>query len=503
MGYMVDSEIERKILKIFNDQNPWWFGEKIRGYKEFKRRDYWTLIEKIDLLRDKSKKIMMITGLRQIGKSTILFQLIDFLIKTRDVEPRKILFLSFDYPSFIQSPEVHFDDLMEIYSTRILKKPFKQISEETYTYIFLDEICKLKNWDRILKGWYDLGYPIKFIVSDSSCAYLLRGSESLIGRITPYLMFPFKFVDLVRYYKEKEKKHEEARKIDDSGLLLRSSFYKASENKDPKIFFNSIQEVYPSISYLEEEIKIFLQRYILVDGFPGLLPIEDLFECSEQLRYYINLTLAKDLVRVFNIRNMKAMEDLVALIAEESAQKMNYESLCRNLSIGKTHTVKEYLDFLESSFLVCRSGRYSGSRASSLRKDKKIYFTNVGLRNAITGTLSMRLFQNQIELGKVVETLVYEHCKRLKFNLEPGIEPKLYYWNNKKGEEIDIIMEFHGIPIPIESKYGNKIEKKVINRVNNFVKEYNSPFGIIITKDTIDLKDNVLLIPLWIFLLIC
>lgn len=70
---MVDSEIERKILKIFNDQNPWWFREKIRGYKEFKRRDYWTLIEKIDPSRNKSKKIMMITGLRQIGKSTILF----------------------------------------------------------------------------------------------------------------------------------------------------------------------------------------------------------------------------------------------------------------------------------------------------------------------------------------------------------------------------------------------------------------------------------------------
>jgi len=304
---MVDSEIERKILKIFNDQNPWWFGERIRGYKEFKRRDYWTLIDKIDPLKSKSKKIMMITGLRQIGKSTILFQLINFFINRRNVEPRKILFLSFDYPSFIQSPEVHFDDLMEIYSIRILKEPFKQISEEKCAYIFLDEICKFKNWDRILKGWYDLGYPIKFIVSDSSSAYLLRGSESLIGRITPYLMFPFKFVDLVRYHKEKEKGYEEARKIDDSSLLLRSLFYQASESKDPKKFFNSIQEIYSSISYLEEEIKILLQRYILVDGFPGLLPIEDLFECSEQLRYYINLTLSKDLVRVFNIRNMKAI----------------------------------------------------------------------------------------------------------------------------------------------------------------------------------------------------
>jgi len=208
-------------------------------------------------------------------------------------------------------------------------------------------------------------------------------------------------------------------------------------------------------------------------------------------------------VRVFNIRNMKAMEDLVALIAEESAQKMNYESLCRNLSIGKTHTVKEYLDFLESSFLIYRSERYLKSKASSLRKDKKIYFANVGLRNAITGTLNMRLFQNPTELGRVVETLAYEHCKRLKFNLEPGIEPKLYYWTNKKGEEIDIIMEFHGIPIPIESKYKNKIEKKVINRVNNFVEEYKCPFGIIVTKDRLDLKGNVLLIPLRIFLLIC
>ena len=87
---------------------------------------------------------------------------------------------------------------------------------------------------------------------------------------------------------------------------------------------------------------------------------------------YISLTLQKDLLRMFNIRNPKALEDLTTFVASESSQTFNYENMARNLSITND-TVREYLDYLESVFLISREQFYSKSRAKRIRKQDKIY----------------------------------------------------------------------------------------------------------------------------------
>ena len=84
--------------------------------------------------------------------------------------------------------------------------------------------------------------------------------------------------------------------------------------------------------------------------------------------------------------------------------------------------------------------------------------------------------------------------------MEPGPEPDIFYWKDKK--EIDFVLPIKRRLIPIESKYRSKIPNESVEAVKRFIKEKNSPFGIIITKDEFGLKDSILKIPLWVFLLI-
>ena len=106
-------------------------------------------------------------------------------------------------------------------------------------------------------------------------------------------------------------------------------------------------------------------------------------------------------------------------------------------------------------------------------------------------------------MGKVAETLAHDHCKRLKFCLELVPNPELFYWKDDKGNEVDLIVEIKNIPIPIEIKYKNNISSANLNGIKAFISQKKCSFGFVITKDLLDIKDNLIFIPLWLFLLIC
>jgi len=132
-----------------------------------------------------------------------------------------------------------------------------------------------------------------------------------------------------------------------------------------------------------------------------------------------------------------------------------------------------------------------------------LYLSNVGLRNALIVLLNEGLLKDNLELGKVAEILVHEHCKRLKFCLEPLADPQVFYWRTTQGEEVDVIMEVFRKPVPIESKYSDYIPKSELKGIYQFLKEYAGSFGLVITKNRFDLKEQIIYMPLWLFLVMC
>ena len=93
------------------------------------------------------------------------------------------------------------------------------------------------------------------------------------------------------------------------------------------------------------------------------------------------------------------------------------------------------------------------------------------------------------------------YCKKL-FCLDL-VNPKLYYWKNKKGKEVDIVAEVKNKAVPIEVKYKNSFSSDDIKGINSFILEKKGSFGFVITKDVIDKKDSLVFVPLWMFLLLC
>jgi predicted AAA+ superfamily ATPase len=123
------------------------------------------------------------------------------------------------------------------------------------------------------------------------------------------------------------------------------------------------------------------------------------------------------------------------------------------------------------------------------------------MRNSVVGMMNESLLKDSTELGIVAETLVFDHTKRLKFFLSERQTADIFYWSNSG--EIDIVLDYAGVSIPIEVKFRGKIDDSHSKTMLDFMKKYKSPFGIMVTKNHLELKNGIIYLPLRIYLLMC
>ncbi|HLC31814.1 MAG TPA: ATP-binding protein [Candidatus Nanoarchaeia archaeon] len=475
-----------EILRILNKYNPWWDNKEISPSKmsDFKRGDFHVLKNSLE-----RKEIISIIGPRRVGKTILIHQLIQYLLNS-GVVPKRIFYLSVDEVE-LNDGGAQIKDIFETYSKYVIKTPLDEIKEKHY--FFLDEIQEIPKWETILKNWYDFGYNIKFIISGSSSIWISKGTEeSLLGRIKSTVMLPLKFSEVLRYQKILP---------DDFYLTkrkLRESLLEAIQKSSVMTFKEGLDVFLGEISSKRESIEILLNRYLTVGGYPEFLDEKDYTRIGEAVRDKVKLIFFKDIVRYFRIRNPSVLEDLFKLLARQSSSSFNLVQTASLLDIQRP-TLKSYLKYLTKAYLIKSSQYYSLSRKHRIRKQEKIYVLDPGIRNGIIGFIDDTLINNDTELGFVVESVLFDHLIRLKFNLEPGPEPEIFYWKNKK--EIDFVLPVKKKAIPIESKFRNRIRQDTLQSIEDFIKEKDSPFGIVVTKEEFRVENKVLLIPLWLFLL--
>ena len=481
---------EEAILRILSDENPWWArgSGKRTSVPQYRRRDFHILKRNLT-----GSRIIAVGGPRQVGKTTLLYQLIEEMLTSVEFDPRRVLYLAMDFPRLAQVTDEPLTDALDVYAERIIARPWRDL--ESTSYVFLDEVTKLRDWHRVLKGWFDRRLPLKFVVSDSSLPSLHKGiAESLIGRCDLFVVLPMKFVDVLMF-------HEGREEINDASLRLRSSFQESVRKGSPTTFLTACRAAAGRLAPMERRILAHLQSYIFTDGYPELLTTPGGATATRRLREYLDLIFARDLVQVFDIRNPRALSALVAFLADRTADRFDYTGLAKNVGLSPDAT-REYLDYLESSFVVLRSEFYTKSRASRLRKQKKLYFGNVGLANALTGNVGPQLFENREYLGRLIETLVADHSKRLLYSLHPEKDSTLFYWRNYRGQEVDMVLNVDGRPIPLEVKYQPRITNADRRPVLDFLsEEKKAPFGIIVTRETLGIDGDIVSVPLHLFLL--
>jgi predicted AAA+ superfamily ATPase len=164
--------------------NEWWFTGKVRSELAlpFRRKAFSRIIESL-----RERQILLVTGLRRVGKTTLLYQAVEKLLET--VAPDCILYFSFE--EALGSPK----EVLEYYEKKVLRKPLEDADK---IFVFFDEIQYVKDWPSVLKQFYDLYPNLKFFVSGSSSLLLSRDAiDKLAGRFFLLEVEPLSFSEFL------------------------------------------------------------------------------------------------------------------------------------------------------------------------------------------------------------------------------------------------------------------------------------------------------------------
>ena len=494
----MELEKSREILRILKTFNPWWETGRIENVEKFRRMD---LEATKGRLHD--NEIIIIVGARQVGKTTIMEQLIEHVLG--EEKPENILFVRADNSGLNAVSKNPIEDSLQVYQEYVLKEEISRINHKIY--VLIDEVQKIENWAQTVKSWYDINKKIKFIISGSSSAKIIMDStKPFVGRAINQIVVPFKFLETIRYDKftrnEKSENFVLIRNTLRDNLRLVMEKMEITE-KDINHIYSGFYDAYKSLIIQENYIKSLLKNYIIKGGYPAVVKDAISKRCIETLTTNYKDVINSDIKATALIRKTQLMESLLVYLARHTSEMLNVGTLSSDLAETGT-IITEYIGFLEDTFVISISENFRVGKGNRVRKKiKKVYINDVGLRNVINNSFDDSVLQDGNELGKLVETVVLNHCIRLKFSLTGGTGSDAFYWR-ENGDEIDIIFECKKHVLPIEVKYRNRIEKSDLKAIYNFVKNNNkAPFGFVVTVDKLeyDKESKIIYVPLWLFLL--
>src|SRR3989338_11477730 len=286
--------MERAKLEEFNH---WWTSEKVDTELALPfKRDIYPEIEK----HMGKRFILALVGLRRVGKTTTMYQLIQKLIEAK-IKKTAILFFSFDEVS------AKLNEVLETYK-EIHNKDFR----EEKIYIFLDEIQKCSGWENELKKYYDLYPKLKFIISGSESLFIRKKTkETLAGRIFEFTLTTFTFSEYLRIHEiNKEQLKYEA--------------------KIGPLFLNFVEK----------------------GGFPETFYLDNNRDFKEYIRtFVVDKIVYKDAPKIFKIEDPEFLRTLLELISANPGMYVDYQSLSRQFGKDR-RVVRDYILYLRESFLI-------------------------------------------------------------------------------------------------------------------------------------------------------
>ncbi|MBF0254465.1 MAG: ATP-binding protein [Candidatus Omnitrophica bacterium] len=461
---------------ILSTYNPWWKTSEF-ATEVFRRPIFGRVYKDLFSLR----QILSITGPRRVGKTTLLKQVIKELISVKRVDPSQIVYFSFDDPLMMEpvTRERFFDDLMRWADTK---------HHGHVVYFFLDEIQRFERWELYLKKYYDLNFPVKFVISGSASSPIFKKSrESLLGRVKDYHLLPFSFKEYVYFSKAGDAELLEfVKRAHDFGVKLQRDTIIDWQRADPDPL-----GVPPRIF---DELTGLLNRYFVEGGFPEAWTIPDLVERQAYLfDNQIQKVIFEDLVIATEFRKPENIKRFYLSLIEQPGQEVNLESASGKIGVSRG-MLEKYLPLLEMTELVKSIPKFSKRPLKFRRGMVKCYLIDLALRNAIL-KLGDRLLDDKVMMGFYAENLVFNALRSFE-----GIIELSFYKENKK--DIDFVVNLGGKRyLPVEVKYRDSVDD--LGSITHFLKRYDQKFGIVVTKKfEKNTEDNRLLfIPLPIFLL--
>jgi uncharacterized protein len=337
----------------------------------------------------KFKEIVVVTGMRRVGKTTLLRMVYDSL------KDENKIFL--DLENLIDQEIFHEKDYNNIWAN------LKQVglSPEKRAYIFLDEIQASPEITKAVKYLYD-HYNIKFFLTGSSSFYLKNlFPESLAGRKVIFELFPLDFSEFLVFKEVK---------------------------KDTLDTFQEKESLKNKIAF-EQQYPLF-KEYCRFGGFPQVVIEENEAQKIRYLGDILSSYFEKDIHQLADFRNLTAIKELIRLLLPRVGSKLEITKIAHEVGVSR-ETIYAYLSFLEGSYFLYRISPYSINVDREISGTKKVYFCDNGLLN---------LF-GKVSEGSLLENAAFLNLKRFG---------PINYYQKRNGKEIDFVIP--GIKAAFEIK---------------------------------------------------
>lgn len=438
------------ILKVLTAYNPWWktgiVNPKMsKTYKRFAFYEAMRRVEEKDI-----RRLVVLTGTRRVGKTTIQYQMIENLLNS-GVSPQRIVFISMDHPMLKLS---QFQEVLECYH--------ENIYPEQDVYYFFDEVQYAQDWDRWLKTIYDTQPDTHVVATGSASPALMKGSrESGAGRWSiiqvPTLSF-YEYCELLGVDKPDIPKDLKV-----TSLLCKTQIERS--------------QIMMQLSKVQNHFI----RYLQVGGFPELALADNDILAQQIIRDdVVDKVLKRDLPSLYNIRNATELERIFLYLCNVSSEIVSIEAITKELNGVSRTTVENYISYLESANLIYQSWPVDMAGKKVLKASPKIYIADAAIRNAVL--MDDSIMTNATEMGKVVETAVYKHIAAFYYQFATSVG---YFRGGKKSKEIDVVVDYPHIKnMLIEVKYREKAPIADDAAIVELCDEASA--AIVVTKNAVD-----------------
>ena len=438
------------ILKVLTAYNPWWktgiMNPKLsKTYKRFAFYEGMKRLERRDL-----RRIVVLSGARRVGKTTIQYQMIEALL-SRGVAPQKIVFISMDHPMLKLAG---FNEILECYH--------ENIYAERDCYYFFDEVQYAQDWDKWLKVIYDMQPDTQVVATGSASPALIKGNqESGAGRWTVIR------VPTMSFYEYCE--------------LLELDRPELPQNLKITLLPYKTQQERHSVIMQLSKVQNHFNRYLQVGGFPELaLSSNDIMAQHIMREDVVDKVLKRDLPSLYNIRNPIELERIFLYLCNVSSGIVSIEAIAKELGGVSRPTVENYIRYLESANLIYQSWPVDMAGKKVLKARPKIYIADAAIRNAVL--MDDSLLTDPVEMGKIVETAIYKHVAAFYYQQAASVG---YFRGGRKGKEIDIVVDYPKIKnILIEVKYRESVSISDDEAISELCEEASA--AIVVTRNSSD-----------------
>lgn len=355
-----------------------------------------------------SKKVILLLGARQVGKTVLLKD-----IRSRlEGEKKKILYLNCDISEEKNLVNTTSKLLLDILLTNV-------------DFLLLDEAQGLDNPGLTLKIIHD-NFPQVRVLATGSSSFDLKNklSDPLTGRYLDFTLHPFSFIEVLKILESFQ-----------NPALLKSK----ADALLPQVM---IYGLYPEV-YLEINPS---QKQVLLDKI-------------------VESYLFKDILSFQRVKNSQAIKDLTTALAYQIGSEVNENELSKRLKIDRK-TVVSYLDILEKAYVIVSLHPYSKNPRREIGKNYKIYFVDLGIRNALIGDFNP--VELRSDLGFLWENFLFMERRKLIANKNQTIP--FWFWRTYSGAEVDYIEKVANKDIEaFEFKYSSNTLSK---GAGSFKKKY-------------------------------